>query len=330
MLFLLGAGFNIEATREAGPFYGNSIYSGVHRIDCSYPLVADVLKLCFGLDKAPDGKSVEDLFSAALQAGDYKPMEALVERLMAADYYIAQRLATSQTPNSYTKFFQHFDGTQFLTFNYDSLPEVFLSRSGGWFPEDGYGVPVQTESAFLAKPETRGKSVSLVVHLHGSACVFTIESRLEGNPVGGVAELIHLDEPLYAFDPDSISHCFPQYRRVMSITGHTRPDQRVIAPIPDKSRNLQEAFIQKSCDVALRLVRKFGTLVAIGYSFNAYDRVSYHRLLETLGQSGDRTLFVVALEAKRVGERLSPQYPSIKIRPIEKTFGAWAMDSFDL
>src|SRR5260370_36191231 len=112
-------------------------------------------------------------------------MEALVDRLMGADYYIAERLANSQTQNSYRRFFEHFSGGQFLTFNYDSLPEIFLSQSGRWFPEDGYGMPVQTERASLVKPVTHAKSSSLVVHLHGSACVFTIESRLQGNPVGG-------------------------------------------------------------------------------------------------------------------------------------------------
>jgi hypothetical protein len=53
-LFLLGAGFNIDATHEAGPVYGNSIYAGHYRIDCGYPLVADVLKLCFRLDRLPE------------------------------------------------------------------------------------------------------------------------------------------------------------------------------------------------------------------------------------------------------------------------------------
>ena len=325
MLFLLGAGLNIDATREAGLFYGSSIYVGAHQIDCGYPLVADVLKLCFGLDKTPDGKSVEDLFSEALQSGDYKPMETLVDRLMGADYYIAQRLATAEKSNSYQRFFGHFDDSHFLTFNYDSLPEIFLSQSGRWIPEDGYGVPVQTEPASLAKPATPRKSSSLVVHLHGSACVFTIESRLEGNPVGGVAELTHLEEPLYAFDADSISNCFPRYGRVMSITGHTRPDERVIAPIPDKSQGLKQAFVQKSYSVALPLVHQAGSLVAVGYSFNPYDRASYHHILKALGE---RTLFIVSPQAGEIANRISKEYPMLKVRPNEKTFAAWASDSF--
>lgn len=320
MLFLLGAGFNIDATSEAGLF---------HQTDYRYPLVADVLKLCFGLDKTPPGKSIEDLFFEALQARNYKPMETLVDQLMGADYYIAQRLATSETRNSYQRFFNQFNGAQFLTFNYDSLPEIFLSQKDRWFPEDGYGVPVQTELAVLTKPVTHvAKSSSLVVHLHGSACVFTIESRLEGNPVGGVAELIHLEEPLYAFDADSTSSCFPRYRRFMSITGHTRPGERVIAPIPDKSEDLKQAFIQKSYSVALPFIRKTGVLVAVGYSFNPYDRVSYHRILEALGQSKERTLFLVSPEAKEVAKRISNEYLNLRVKPIEKTFSEWATDSF--
>jgi hypothetical protein len=330
LCFLLGAGFNIDATREAGPFYGDSIYIGRHQIDCSYPLVADVLRLCFALDKTPEGKSVEDLFAEALHAGNYKPMEVLVDRLMGADYYIAHRLATAQTVNSYRRFFERFDKAHFLTFNYDSLPEIFLSQSGRWFPESGYGVPVQTERAALTKSISDTKSSSLVIHLHGSACVFTIESRIVGNPVGGFAEMIHLHEPLYAFDPHSISHCFPQYGRVVSATGRTRPDERVIAPIPDKKEDLKQAFIQKSYAVALPIVREAGVLVAVGYSFNPYDRVSYHQILEALEQSRERSLLVVSPEANSVRERLSREYPSLKIRSIDGTFGKWATDSFHL
>lgn len=93
----------------------------------------------------PTGKSVEDLFAEALQASNYKPMEMLVDRLMEADYRIAQKLATSGgSSNSYREFFQTFKDAQFLTFNYDSLPEIFLSQDGRWRPEDGYGVQFQS------------------------------------------------------------------------------------------------------------------------------------------------------------------------------------------
>jgi hypothetical protein len=331
-LLLLGAGFNIDATREAGPFYGDSIYIGLHQIPCGYPLVANVLKICFGLDKPPTGKSVEDLFSEALKTDNYKPMEALVDRLMEADYYIAQRLATGQTLNSYRQFFEHFNGAQFLTFNYDSLPEIFLSQNEHWYPEDGYGLPVETELVFGVRPPAHPKSSSLVIHLHGSACVFTIESKIVGNPVGSavgeVARLIHLEKPIYAFDPDSISHCFPRYGRVMSITGHTRVEQRVIAPIPDKGEDLKQAFIRQSYAVALPLVRQFGSLTAVGYSFNPYDRVSYNPILKTLAHTDERTLFIVSPQARELAKRISVEYPTLRVQPIERTFKGWAADSF--
>lgn len=327
-LFLIGAGFNIDSNREAGTVYGNSIYNGLYEIQCGYPLIADVLKLCFGLDQLPLGSSVEDLFFAALQMADYKPMEKLVDRLMEADYYIARRLASSEPLNSYRKFFEKFGGAQFLTFNYDSLPEIFLSQNGLWYPEDGYGVPVSAELAFNAKVQPNVKSISLVVHLHGSACVYTDEAEIMGNPVGGVAQLVHRSKPLYAFDPDSISHCFPRYNRIRSLTGHARIEERVIAPIPDKSQDLKQAFIRQSYDIALPMVRQAGTLTALGYSFNVFDRVSYGRILEALSSSFERTLIIVSPQADELKERIGAEYPRLKIRPIEKTFRVWAADFF--
>jgi hypothetical protein len=56
MLFLLGAGFNIDANREAGPIinsYDGSVIPG------GYPLVSAVLKLSFRLDKAPEASNLE-------------------------------------------------------------------------------------------------------------------------------------------------------------------------------------------------------------------------------------------------------------------------------
>ncbi|HKW88745.1 MAG TPA: hypothetical protein VJN21_08310 [Candidatus Acidoferrales bacterium] len=327
MLFLFGAGFNINANQEAGSII-NSYYGSA--IPCGYPLVSAILKLSFGLDKAPEGKSVEDLFARALEVRDFKPMEALVDRLMEADYYVAWKLSTNGSRNSYQKFFDHFNEANFLTFNYDCLPEIFLPRRDRWFPEDGYGVRVQAELAPLAKQATRTRSSSLVVHLHGSSCVYTIESDIKGNPVGEIAELLHLDEPLYAFAPDSIGNCFSRYRGVMSVTGRMRPDERVIAPIPDKSEHLKQAFIQKGYSVALPLIRQAGVLIAVGYSFNPYDRSSYHRLLQALGESEERTLLLVSPEAGELSERISKEYPALSVRSVAKTFGEWGADSFRL
>src|SRR5258708_4603881 len=103
-LFLLGAGFNID-------------------IDCGYPLVANLPELCFGMDKLPDGKSIEDLFSDALWGDDYEPLKKFAQRLMDADCDVAQKLASSsQTLNCYREFFRKFCEAHLLSFNYDSLP----------------------------------------------------------------------------------------------------------------------------------------------------------------------------------------------------------------
>lgn len=264
-----------------------------------------------------------------MEAGDYKPMEALVDRLMEADYRIAQKLVSSESPNSYRQFFGTFDGAQFLTFNYDSLPEIFLSQKGRWCPENGYGVPVATELApGVKRTPPSAKSSSMVIHLHGSACVFTIESRIVGNPVARIAQVVHLDEPLYALDPDSISHCFPQYGRVLSPTGHLRIAERMLAPVPDKSEGLKDAFIRQSYAKALPLVRQAERLIALGYSFNPHDRVSYSPVLEALAQSHERILILVSPEASELAKRISAEYPDLRVRPVEKTFSAWAADTF--
>ena len=317
---MLGAGFDIDATREASPIHGN----------CSYPLIADVLKLCFGLDELPVGKSVEDLFAETLQAGDYKPIQLLVDRVMEADYRIGQKLATSTSSSSYREFFNRFTEAQFLTFNYDSLPEIFLSQQRRWHPEDGYGVAVSTELASGIIPASDARSSSLVIHLHGSACVFTIESEILGDPNAGIAELVLRKEPLFGFDPDSISHCFPRYGRLMSRTGYVSVDERVIAPVPDKSEGLKQAFIRQGYASAARLIEQDGSVIAIGYSFNPFDRGSYAGLLDALKQTTNRKLVIVSPQASEVAKRLSTEYPDLRVHPVEKTFGQWVAGSFRL
>lgn len=327
-LFLLGAGFDIDAAHEAGPVYGNSIYAGHYQIDCGYPLLADVLKLCFGFDRLPAGKSVEDLFADAVGMGDYKPLERLANRLQEADYRLAQKLASSETSNSYKEFFERFNDAHFLTFNYDSLPEIFLARRGRWYPEDGYGLPVAAERQPGSNLPACSRSPSLVLHLHGSLCVYTAEFVIRGNPFEGVAELVYRERPLYAFDADSITPCFPGYLRMMSNTGRVGIEERVIAPVPDKSDGLKQAFIRQTYAKALSLLRETGTLVVIGYSFNANDRASYHPLLETLVRSRERTLTIVSPQAGELQGRIAKEYPHLKVEPIPKTFRMWTADSF--
>lgn len=185
--FLLGAGFNVDTGRLRTP----------HNTECSYPLAADTARLCFNLSPSeiPPNKSIEDLFDDAQNRHDNNPMKLLTDMLMDADYYVASKLASPNTRNSYIDFFDSFPQANFLTFNYDSLVELFLFRLARWYPEDGYGLPVLTEVFSEAIQRGCRKSSSKVVHLHGSLCVRA--SEFEINPSDGrqFASLEILEEP---------------------------------------------------------------------------------------------------------------------------------------
>lgn len=328
MLFLIGAGFNADAAGEVGPVYGNSIYDGRYVIDCGYPLVADVARLCFDLDQAPIEKSIEDLFREALERNDYRPLNKLSDRLMEADYRLATGLSSSDETNCYRDFFQQFAESNFITFNYDSLPEILLHREKRWYPHDGYGVPVEVEPALGVKGTGNQDSTSLVLHLHGSLCVYSVSHEIKRDTGDAISWLRRLGSPRYRFDPDSISHCFPLYGRAMSSTGRIPVEERVIAPVPNKAQHLKEPFISTTYNRACSLVRDSGTLAAIGYSFNRHDSASFGPILQALSESVDRKLVVVSPNASNLVEDISRAYNSLQITPVGKTFKAWAEDSF--
>jgi hypothetical protein len=87
-------------------------------------------------------------------------------------------------------------------------------------------------------------------------------------------------------------------------------------------------FVNESYAKATSLVRSSGNLVAVGYSFNSHDRVSYHPILTALGDSRDRKLLLVTPEADRVVDRLMTEYPHISIEPIGDTLKDWVAGSF--
>ena len=265
--FILGAGFNADAAGEAGR----------QQPDSGYPLVADTLRLCFDLPGIPEGKSIEDLFSDALERRDFGPIAKLADRLRHADYYVAHALARAERVNCYQRFFRAFPDSNFLTFNYDSLPETFLFHLRCWFPRDGYGVKVAADLPPGAEEFTGKKSRALVLHLHGSLCIRTSEFEARRKPGETIAWLTEREEPRYAFDPSSISANFAPFQRDV---GADDVEERIIAPVPDKSQGLQQVFIRDTYTKALVMVRDSDIVVAIGYSFNAHDRGSYQTLLE--------------------------------------------------
>ncbi len=316
-LFLVGAGFDADAKRQAG---------SVH---CRYPLVGDVALLSFGLAQAPFGKSVEDLFAEALEGNNYAPLQKLYDRLMEADYALAWGLARSDRSDCFSEFFRAFPDASFLTFNYDSLPEIFLFRLGRWYPHDGYGLPVEAQLSPLKPTEFAAlKSTSLVLHLHGSFCVYPCEFEVKPTSGDGIAWLNRLERPRYGFDPESIGVCFNPYRCAMPSTGRVPIEERVIAPIPDKAEGLKQPFISETYCRACSLVRESGILVAVGYSFNSYDRPSYQPVLQALDESCERKLIVVSPQAGELVDKIRAEFHALQVKPINKTFKGWAANSF--
>ena len=319
-LFLFGAGFNADAGR----------FKTRSGSECWYPLVSDVTRLCFGLepDAIPTGKSVEDLFEEAERNHEPTPMKRLAEKLMEADYYLASALAGANGSNCYRRFFEAFAGLHFLTFNYDSLPEICLFQKRQWFPDDGYGVPVETELGTEGILPPDRKSESMVLHLHGSFCLRTSEFEIQGEPRGGLGWLVPLKAPKFKFDPDSLSHVFMPYRRVLPDLGYRATDDRVIAPVPNKSPQLGQAFVQAIYERACGLVRESGALVSIGYSFNVHDRASYGPILQALEKSQGRKLVVVSPGAQELADRVRGEYRGLSIVPVDRTFKQWAIENF--
>lgn len=323
--FIFGAGFNADATAEAGPLFADSIYVGRYQIDCGYPLVGDTLRLCFGREEMPEGKSIEDLFAYAEENKDQKPIRALAQRLRYADYRIAQELASGKTANVYQEFFSRFRHSRFLTFNYDSLPETFLFKFGCWHPHDGYGVRVHAPSFPCSEESIPQPSRALVLHLHGSLCIRTDEYEARRKSGETMRTLTKRDAPLYIFAPSSIAANFPG---LAPGSGSDDVEDRVIAPIPDKAPALNAPFISDTYTKAEALMRDSDTLVAIGYSFNPHDRASYQRLLRALGESGDRKLLVVSPDAGTVANAIHSGFPDLTIEPKAGTFKQWVAASF--
>jgi hypothetical protein len=320
-LFLIGAGFNVDAGRYPSP----------EGTKGGYPLMPDVARLCFGLepDQIPAGKSIEDLFADALVRSDYKPLEKLSDRLMECDWKLAWPLATHDKSNHYQEFFDTFPTAHFLTFNYDSLPELFLFRKRRWFPHDGYGVPVNVElPTLLADKFKDKKSSNTVLHLHGSLCLYTSEFKIQRRAGDSYGWLSPHDRPVYGFDADSIASCFSPYRRMMSESGYVHIEERIIAPVPNKAAELKQPFISETYSKGCALVRESGRLVALGYSFNTHDRVSYGPVLEALLESRERKLVVISPNASRLRDEIREEYPRLRVEAVEKTFGGWASDSF--
>ena len=261
-LFLIGAGFNADAGAEVGS-------SESHR----YPLLSNLSSLFPDFD--PTHHSIEDCFSEAIQAHNRKPQEALCDWLMGADFYVASQLRAGEqrVDNAYLAFLNHFLNASFLTFNYDSLLEILLFSLKRWLPEGGYGVPIRSPSQDVA--ELPLQSQTLVLHLHGSLCIYPQDFAMIPSGHGPLLTLTQREQPDFVFDPSEIGGLFPGYECNDSKLDYRYLDERIIAPVPNKALGLTRSFVRSVYDRAREILKRTTTVVVIGYSFSSHDRNSY-------------------------------------------------------
>lgn len=320
-VFLIGAGFNADATAEAGPIYGHSIDIGRHQIQYRYPLLADLPRICFERESLAPDESVEHLLAEAQDSGEKEPFERLAREIMRADYYLVPELTREDSHNCYARFFNCFETAQFLTFNYDALVDLFLLRRGRWCPDDGYGVPVLAGRSQAAQPSSGSKS--LVLHLHGTFCLYISDHQFVDRTGSGIEWYEDVNPPRYIFDPHSISNLFHPYRRTPPTFGYEPFERRVVAPVPDKTTGLQGQFVQRMYQLAQKFLASADVLVAIGYGFGPTDEASYMPLLKALQRAKAPRLLIVDPAARSIAARLRPRVLRTDVCALDWTLNQW-------
>jgi len=325
LVFILGAGFSIDAVSESGYSAGTLPASG---LPARYPLVADLLNICFKTDILPPGKSIEELFQDSIDKRNMEPLDALYSYIMELDYYITPSLRQGgrNYNNIYTTFLHDFPESPLITFNYDSIPEILLLAEQLWSPDDGYGLPVQTQKT----PVRNGlpynwTSLRPVLHLHGSLCVYSKTFYFEKQPGQDYPIMQNHNEPIFLFDPDRLGHCFLPFERVPPGVPYTYPIERVIAPIPDKTEGLKEEFIKAVYKKAMEFLVSANQIIVIGYSFNPDDHTSYTQLLDKIV---NKPVFLIAPDARFIIDRLANHYPNIQWKANNMSFKEWVKHGY--
>jgi len=318
LVFLLGAGFSIDAASEAGNPLDRATMQPVR-----YPLVFELLKICFEMNTFPPDKSIEDLFQDSIDTGNRKPIESLLEYIMAADYYITPHLVRggSHENNAYRKFVRDFPYAPLLTFNYDSLPEILLLNERFWSPKDGYGIDVKA-GVRRVRDKTNIVNISLrpVLHLHGTPCVYSATFDIERRS-GAKLDMLQLkNDPAFLFDPDSLGDCFSPFTRINPGVTYTHISDRVIAPIPNKAVGLTDDFIKAVYSRAVKSIVAASHIVVIGYSFNQHDRASYAQLLAA---AANKSILLVAPDADSYIDRLAREHRNILWKVEKRSFKEW-------
>ena len=325
-VFIVGAGFGVEARNVAGSIRGQSIYIGEYEIECAYPLVRDLPAICFPEATPPvPPDEVEDRLADSISAGDWDPVGRLCKQLQKADYYLAPRLVgASGLENPYRTFFTDFADSSFINFNYDSFVEFALLRAGSWSPKGGFGVDVGFEVGYTAADFAVVPSRSVVLHPHGSLLVYTRNFSFGPADAEGIRWMHRHDPADFLFDPHALGNLFHPITRVIGGLSYD-PDisNRVIAPVPDKAEGLRGAFVAAVMDRARHLLREEGSAVSIGYAFSGVDEESYRSLLEALSEHERPRLVLVSPEAEETVERLRPSFSRITFVPQPMGFTEW-------
>jgi len=331
---VVGAGFNFDSGAEVGPIYAESL-NGPFKFVCRYPLMKELVPLCFPERQNEVCQSIEEWFQQSNESGNMKPLRHLYDELMKADYYLVPRLVDPDRgiDSPYSRFFNHFLQADFITFNYDSFVEISLHRLGRWTPVDGYGVSVLvcTSTAVSEKVSIPEYSQNLVLHIHGSLCVYESDFTFSEADRAGIHWLKQKPETEFLFDPDSLSHLFFPWERVIQpFLGLDPLETRVVAPVPQKAKGLKAVFVNKVRERAADVIRNADRVVAVGYSFNPVDCESYEFILQELSGKHNSVLFIVAPSAADIAIRLRTSFSRIDFKPIEMRFSEWASNGFKL
>jgi hypothetical protein len=323
IVFILGAGFSVDAASEAG--YPSALSSGR---PAQYPLIPDLLKACFNMDTLPLNKSIEDLFQDCIDKRETQSLDNLYNIIMETDYYITPLLKRtgSHYNNVYIKFMQDFPKSPLITFNYDSLPEILLLAEQLWSPIDGYGVPVHTWQPPLRHGQPyKGKSLRPILHLHGSLCVYPSTYYYTKQSGQDYPLMQDYNEPKFLFDPHSLGHCFEPFERIPPGVAYKRVVERAIAPIPDKAEGLKGEFIVAVYKKAVEILKTARQIVVIGYSFNKNDRSSYEELLTA---AVGKPVLIVSPDADSLFLTLTNEHSHINWEPKGMYFKDWVKESY--
>jgi len=323
IIFILGAGFCMDAAAEAGNPPG--IQEPV-----KYPSLFEFLKVCFDKNVLPPNKSIEDLFQESIDKRDRKPIKILCETLMEADYFITPQLKVdgSHRKNVYMRFLDDFPVSHLITFNYDSLPEILLLSKKVWRPEDGYGVPVRAKLKFRSSSNELSlpyKSHRVILHLHGSLCLYSDEFYTEYKQGSNYGMQRKKQKSDYIFDPDNIGKCFVPFGRISPTENYKYKEERVIAPVPNKAKGLKGEFIKNVYGQAIDLISNSRTIVVIGYSFNTNDLASYSPLLKVAAK---KRVLLVSPDANSLVLRLKKEYYNIKWCCKAMSFKEWVLSDY--